>query len=82
MSDSTLVLAVNNPESGTASEELHADYSAAEIVIGFNARYLLDVAAQIAGDEAMFEFADSGSPTRVTDSGDPDAEYVLMPLRV
>jgi len=82
VADSTLTLAVNNPESGTASEELHADYSAEEIVIGFNARYLLDVAAQIAGDEAMFEFADSGSPTRVTDSGDPDAEYVLMPLRV
>lgn len=82
IADSTLVLAVNNPESGTASEELHADYSAPEIVIGFNARYLLDVAGQIGGDEAVFEFADSGSPTRVTDSGDPDAEYVLMPLRV
>jgi DNA polymerase III subunit beta len=82
LSDGQLILTVNNPESGAASEELSADYSAEAISIGFNARYLLDVAGQIEGDEAVFEFADSGSPTRVTDSGDPDAEYVLMPLRV
>ncbi|PWE18289.1 DNA polymerase III subunit beta [Marinicauda salina] len=82
VSDSNLVLAVNNPESGAASEELGADYGDEEISIGFNARYLLDVAGQIEGDEAIFEFADSASPTRVTDSGDPNAEYVLMPLRV
>ena len=70
------------PRRGAASEELVADYSADEMTIGFNARYLLDVASQIEGDEAIFELADSGSPTRVTDSGDKDAEYVLMPLRV
>ena len=82
LSDGQLVLTVNNPESGAASEELVADYTSDEIAIGFNARYLLDVAGQIQGDEAVFEFADSGSPTRVTDSGDGDVEYVLMPLRV
>jgi len=82
LSEGQVVLTVNNPESGAASEELSADYAAEEMTIGFNARYLLDVAGQIEGDEAVFEFADSGSPTRVTDSGDPDAEYVLMPLRV
>ncbi len=82
LGEGQLVLTVNNPESGAASEELVADYSSDDIAIGFNARYLLDVAGQIEGDEAVFEFADSGSPTRVTDSGDADAEYVLMPLRV
>lgn len=82
VSPSNLVLAVNNPEAGAANEELAADYAADALSIGFNARYLLDVAAQIEGDEAVFEFADAGSPTRVTDSGDPNAEYVLMPLRV
>jgi DNA polymerase-3 subunit beta len=82
LSEGNLILTVNNPESGAASEELVADYSSDEMAIGFNARYLLDVTGQIEGDEAIFEFADSGSPTRVTDSGDPDAEYVLMPLRV
>ncbi len=77
-----VTLMVNNPESGTASEALAADYGADEMTIGFNARYLLDVANLIKGDSAIFELADSGSPTRVTDSGDADVEYVLMPLRV
>lgn len=82
MASGQVTLAVNNPESGQASEELSADYSSEDMHIGFNARYLLDVASQIGGDEVVFEFNDSASPTRVTDSGDPDAEYVLMPLRV
>ena len=78
----TLTLAVNNPESGQAEEELAVSYSDESFAIGFNARYMLDVASQIEGDEARFHFADAASPALVTDSGDEDALYVLMPLRV
>ena len=78
----TLTLAVNNPESGQATEELAVSYSDEGFAIGFNARYMLDVASQIQGDEAQFHFADSASPALVTDLKDPDALFVLMPLRV
>ncbi|WP_300553154.1 DNA polymerase III subunit beta [Maricaulis sp.] len=78
----TLTLAVNNPESGQAEEELAVSYDDESFAIGFNARYMLDVAGQIEGDQAQFHFADSASPALVTDSGDNDALYVLMPLRV
>lgn len=77
-----LTLAVNNPESGQATEELPAEYGHEAFTIGFNARYILDVTSQIEGDEARLHFADPASPTLVTDSGDSDALYVLMPLRV
>lgn len=77
-----LTLTVHNPDAGLATEELEADYDAPAIKIGFNARYLTDVAGQIGGDMAQFEFADSGSPTVVRDPTDPDSLYVLMPLRV
>ena len=40
------------------------------------------ITSEIEGDEALFHFADSASPALVTDSGDADALYVLMPLRV
>ena len=50
--------------------------------IGFNARYLLDIAGQLDGETATFELADSGSPTIVRDDKDTDALYVLMPMRV
>jgi DNA polymerase-3 subunit beta len=77
-----VTLTVNNPESGSATEEIAADYDADPIEIGFNARYLLDVAAQLSGSEALFLLADAGSPTLIQDTADADALYVLMPMRV
>lgn len=77
-----VTLTVNNPDAGVATEDLPAEYSDDGMEIGFNAKYLLDVAAQIEGAEAVFELADSGSPTLVRDEADDAALYVLMPLRV
>ncbi len=77
-----VTLTVNNPDAGVATEDLVADYRDDTMEIGFNARYLLDVAQQIEGAEALFELADSGSPTLVRDEADDQALYVLMPLRV
>ena len=77
-----VTLTVNNPDSGSATEEVAADYEADPIEIGFNARYLLDVAAQLSGSEARFMLADAGSPTLIHDTSDERALYVLMPMRV
>ncbi|MEM1370774.1 MAG: DNA polymerase III subunit beta [Pseudomonadota bacterium] len=77
-----LVLSVNNPDGGSATEELGVDYGASPLEIGFNARYLLDIAGQLEGEEARFMLADPGSPTMVRDTGDNTALYVLMPMRV
>lgn len=82
IADGQLTLAVTNPDSGSATEELAADYSSEPIEIGFNARYLLDVAAQLSGSEARFMLADAGSPTLIQDTADEHALYVLMPMRV
>ncbi len=77
-----LVLSVNNPEGGSATEELGVKYAADPLEIGFNARYLLDIADQLEGEDAHFLLADAGSPTMIRDSADGDALYVLMPMRV
>lgn len=77
-----LRLAVNNPEAGSALEELSVDYGGDAIEIGFNARYLLDVAAQIDGETTTFRLADPSSPCVIADEDDARALYVLMPLRV
>jgi len=81
-SNNNLVLTASSPDSGTAREEIEVDYDNAAIEIGFNARYLLDIAQQIEGGEAEFMVADAASPTIVRDSGDKSALYVLMPMRV
>jgi DNA polymerase-3 subunit beta len=77
-----LILTVRNMEAGQAVEELEIDYDGEAFEIGFNARYLLDVAGQIQGETAEFRFADPASPTLVLDPVDPGVQYVLMPLRV
>lgn len=82
LSQGKIVLSVNNPDSGSATEELGVDYSLDDLEIGFNSRYLLDVTGQLSTDIAEFRFADSGSPTLITDDGETDALYVLMPMRV
>jgi DNA polymerase III subunit beta len=77
-----LVLSVTNPDSGSASEELEVAYESDPIDIGFNSRYLLDIAAQIEGEAAILKLADPGSPTLIQDKEAKGALYVLMPMRV
>ena len=82
LTQDSLALAVNNPEHGNAHEDLMVDYSAEPLEIGFNAKYLLDVANQIEGRDATFYLDSPASPALVKDSEDPASLFVLMPLRV
>jgi DNA polymerase-3 subunit beta len=82
ISGDKLVLSVNNPEGGSATEELGVNYDATPLEIGFNARYLLDIAGQVDSEKAQFKLADPGSPIVVRDSDDDSVLYVLMPMRV
>jgi DNA polymerase-3 subunit beta len=82
LTDGQLMLTVNNPDSGSATEEVAVGYDNDPMEIGFNAKYLLDITAQLSGDDAIFMLADAGSPTLVRDTAGDDALYVLMPMRV
>ncbi len=79
-----VVLTVRNMDAGQAVEELEADYDGEPFEIGFNARYLLDVAGQIRGETSEFRFAEPQRPLDLWCSirPTPDVQYVLMPLRV
>ncbi len=82
MADGRMTLSVTNPDSGSATEEIEVDYDASPLDIGFNARYLMDIAAQLDGDTALLKLADPGSPTVIQDREGASALYVLMPMRV
>ncbi len=82
LSDGQLVLSVNNPDSGSAEEEISVGYSSDALDIGFNSRYLLDITNQLSADETTFMLADPGSPTLIREKGQEGALYVLMPMRV
>lgn len=82
LTEGRMILTVNNPDSGSATEEISVEYDSEPLEIGFNSRYLLDIANQLSSDTALFRLADSGSPTLIQDNTVDDCIFVLMPMRV
>jgi DNA polymerase-3 subunit beta len=79
----SLSLAVNNPDSGETAEQIDAETAGATgLEIGFNARYLLDLAGAVKGESIAVAFSDAKSPAVFTDKADSAVMFVLMPLRV
>jgi DNA polymerase-3 subunit beta len=82
LEDDRLVLSVNAPDSGAAEEELAVAYGDEALEIGFNAKYLLEIASQVDRENAVFLFNSSGDPTLMREGNDLSAVYVVMPMRV
>ncbi|WP_299964608.1 DNA polymerase III subunit beta [uncultured Roseobacter sp.] len=82
LDEDRLVLSVNAPDSGAAEEELAVAYGDERLEIGFNAKYLLEIASQVDRENAVFLFNSSGDPTLMREGNDLSAVYVVMPMRV
>ncbi len=67
---------------GRGTEEVDLDFAGEPLEIGFNARYILDMMAQVEGPEVRLEMANAAAPALVRDPADPAVLYVLMPMRV
>ena len=82
LDEDRLLLSVNAPDSGAAEEELVVAYGDDRLEIGFNAKYLLEIASQVDRENAVFLFNSSGDPTLMREGNDMSAVYVVMPMRV
>ncbi|WP_020041997.1 DNA polymerase III subunit beta [Salipiger mucosus] len=82
LDEDRLVLSVNAPDSGAAEEELAVAYGDEPLEIGFNAKYLQEIADQVDRENAVFLFNSSGDPTLMREGSDTSAVYVVMPMRV
>ncbi|MHA6346764.1 DNA polymerase III subunit beta [Roseivivax sp. CAU 1761] len=82
LDEDRLILSVNAPDSGAAEEELAVAYGDERLEIGFNAKYLLEIANQVDRENAVFLFNSSGDPTLMREGSDSSAVYVVMPMRV
>jgi DNA polymerase III subunit beta len=82
LTEDRLVLSVNAPETGNAEEELAVAYGDDHLEIGFNAKYLLEIASQVDRENAVFLFNGAGDPTIMREGNDTSAVYVVMPMRV
>ena len=78
-------LTASTPDLGEAEEEVPANYAGEEMVIGYNASYLLDVLKSTGSDEIRFELGTSVGASILRPAAESEGEsYVclVMPLRL
>lgn len=80
--DGEAKLAVSNPDSGSATDEIFVNYQGDQIDIGFNAAYLTEIVGIFPAGDITLALADSGSPSVFTSDKAPALLAVLMPMRV
>jgi len=57
-------------------------YSGDDLAIGFNSKYLIDIASEIQDKNLTFNLKDSTSPVLVLDNADKNSFYVIMPMKI
>ncbi len=77
-----LILSAVSSDIGSAVEELESNYKFEPIEMGFNSKYLVDIAGQMDDGEAEFAFSDNHTAVIIRNITDAQALYVLMPMRV
>lgn len=77
-----LHLSANSPELGEANEDIQTEFTGDDMMIGFNAKYLLDALSVVTTDKVKLELDHDQSPGVVKL---PDNDYyvsVIMPMRI
>lgn len=82
LAPASLRVASQNPDLGDAHEDIPVEYQGAEVTVGFNARYLMDVLEVVEADEVLFDLSDEHSPCVMRPLGDPSFTAVVMPMRI
>lgn len=78
----TLTLVSDNTELGAAREELAVTYDGADVVVGLNARYVLDVLNVVDDEEVILNLKDENHSCLITVDNDKDYLGIVMPMRL
>lgn len=73
---------VVSQEIGEAVEDVDAKYEGSELVMGFNANYLIDGLEAVLGDEVLLETIDPMRPATIRATEGGEYLYLLMPVRL
>jgi DNA polymerase-3 subunit beta len=87
LSDNNLDITANNPEQEQAEEVVGVQYAGAELEIGFNVSYLLDVLSVLEQSQVRLSLSDEASSAVLENAEtgaeqEPDRLYVVMPMRL
>ncbi|HEY5679465.1 MAG TPA: DNA polymerase III subunit beta [Pseudomonadales bacterium] len=77
-----LTIQANNPEQEEAEEIVPVDYEGERLEIGFNVSYLQDVLNVLDTDEIKISVSDANSSALVEGTGNENAVFVVMPMRL
>jgi DNA polymerase-3 subunit beta len=78
----TLSIEVENPDLGNAKETIEVDYRGADLQIGFNARYFIDVLSEMKNKEVVLEMGGDLDPGVIRPPESDDFVGVIMPMRL
>jgi len=70
----------HNAQVGETKEEVQSAIEGDEVVINFNARYILDALSAITSDSIVFNIAGPGKPMVMSDVPDRGFTYLVMPM--
>lgn len=78
-----LCIASENPDVGEGVEEVEIDFAGTPVVIGFNAKYVLDVLNALPSDVVALELSGELDPGVIKPTGEGiDFVGVIMPMRI
>jgi len=77
-----LQIIANNAEQEQAEEEIAVEYTAADLDVGLNVSYLLDVLNAVKSSQIRLTLSDSYASVLIQGEDEPNSLYVVMPMRL
>lgn len=77
-----LTLVSDTTELGAAREEMTVNYDGEDVVVGLNARYVLDVLSVVDDEEVILNLKDQNHSCMITVASDTDYLSIVMPMRL
>ena len=76
-----IIVSINSPEAGEASEPIPVEYSGEKMSISFNPVYILDVLKNLEAENVIVGISDSLKPAIIRPDTDEEYKYILMPVK-
>ena len=73
---------VNSTNSGEGNEVVKSSFTAEEMTVSFNSKYLVDIASEVEDKNLKINLKDPVSPVLIEDMSDKNSYYVVMPMKI
>ncbi|MCE5311974.1 MAG: DNA polymerase III subunit beta [Nitrospiraceae bacterium] len=82
LDNNSMVISASNPDMGEAKDEITVNYPHSQMVVAFNARYMLDAFSVMTSDKVVIRLKEALSPALLLEEGKTDYRCVVMPMRL